>query len=96
MKHPRTCLTVKALLSRVKNPVGRPRQYPHKDINTGKVKKKICVGKSYPRKKPCRICGEAKHISSFYYLKKIKCFHSYCKTCQSNYMADRWLHISNG
>jgi hypothetical protein len=94
MKHPRTCLTVKALLSRVKNPVGRPRQYPRKDINTGKVKKKVCVGKSYPRKKPCRICGVTKHISSFYYLKKIKCFHSYCKSCQSNYMADRYSFIN--
>ena len=74
-------------------PVGRPRKFPRKDIDTGKVK--VCVGKTYPRKKPCRICGEVKTLKHFYYLRTAKSFHSYCKCCQSNYMADRYASIKS-
>jgi hypothetical protein len=73
--------------------MSRPRLYARKDIDTGKVKK-VCVGKTYPRKKPFRICGVVKHLSSFYYLRTTKAFHSYCKSCQSNYMADRYALIN--
>jgi len=40
-------------------------------------------------KKACGICGKAKPLGQFHWLKTTKSYHSYCKTCLAVYMRHR-------